>query len=307
MMVLRKTKRTEKRFKAGQPWTEAEVARLVKLYPKMNNRDLAAAFGRSVWGIIGKARELDLKKDYTGGYRRQSCMNPILWSDNEEELLVELFPSTPNEEVAEKIGRTLGAIANKARKMGLWKMEFWSEDEDQLLKKLYKKLSYEQLARRLGRTRGATQIRVIVLGLECKVDNWTEDEIDFLKKTYSQMTYPQIARKLGRTWTAVAAKAEKIGFTKHHHWSHADVHKLSQLYARFTARQIAMIMGCSYGLVRSKIRLLGLRKEVDITKDDRCPVLKSISNNYQRRSECNHVAADRFDEGQISNATVAVM
>jgi len=304
---LRRIKRTEKRFKAGRPWTEAEVARLVKLYPTNSNKDLAVKFGRSVWGIIGEARSLGLEKDYAHGYRRQSCMNPMPWSGNEEELLAELFPGTPNEEIAEKIGRTLGAIANKARKMGLRKMEFWSQEEDDLLKKLYRDLTYEQLAKRLERSKGAVQIRVIVLGLECKVDNWTEDEIDFLKKSYSQMTYPQIARKLGRTWTAVAAKAEKLGFTKHHHWSQADVQKLRQLYVRFTARQIAEIMGCSYGLVRSKIRLLGLRKEADVSKDDRCSVLKSISNNHQRRSERDHVAADRFDKDPAGNAAVAVM
>ncbi|MCK5172872.1 MAG: hypothetical protein KAR47_05740 [Planctomycetes bacterium] len=304
---MRKTKRTEKRFKAGLPWTEADVARLVKLYPKTGNRDLAAEFGRPLWGIIGKARALELEKNYADGYRRQSCLNPMPWSSNEVERLAKLFPTTPNEEIAERIGRSLDAIANKARKMGLRKMEFWSEEEDKLLKKLYKKLSYEQLARRLGRTRGATQIRVIVLGLECKVDKWTEDEIDFLKKTYLQMTYHQIAQKLGRTWPAVAAKAENMGFIKLHHWPEADVQKLRQLYARFTARQIAEIMGCSYSAVRNKIHLLGLRKEADVTKEDRCLVFNLVSNDYQRESERHLVAASPLDKGRVSNAAVAVM
>ena len=306
-MTVRRTKRTKKRSNAGLPWTEIEVARLVKFYPTNSSKDLAVIFGRSVWGIIDKARELDLKKDYADSYQRQYPLSCSKWSTKEMGLLRKLFFATANEEIAEKIGRSLDAIANKARKMGLRKMEFWSEDEDKLLKKLYKKLSYEQLAQRLGRTRGATQIRVIVLDLECKVNDWTEDEINFLKKSYSQMTYPQMAQKLGRTWTAVAAKAKKLGFSKHHHWSEADVHKLKQLYTRFTVRQIAEIMGCSYSAVRSKIHLLRLRKEADVTKYDRCFAFKSTNNNYQRRSESNHVAADRFDKDQVSNAAVAVM
>ena len=263
-MRLRKTKRTEKRFRAGMAWTKAEVAQLVKLYPKKRNRDLAVKFGRSVQGIIGKSRGLGLEKDYAQGYRRQYPLESNYWSEREEELLAELFTTTPNEEIAERIGRSLYAIDNKARKMGLRKMVFWSEDEDELLKKIYKALSYEQLAQRLGRTEGAIKSRVIVLGLEYKVANWTEDEIDFLKKSYSQMTYPQIAEKLGRTWTAVAAKAEKMGFTKNHHWYEADALKLRQLYARFTTRQIAEIMGCSCSSVQLKVRVLALRKEAAI-------------------------------------------
>jgi len=121
-------------------WTEAEVARLIKLYPKTRNRDLVVEFGRSVLGIIGKARGLGLKKDCAGGYRWQQSLNPMPWSTEETNLLRRLFPTTPNEEIAERIGRSLDAIANKARKMGLRKMKFWSEDEDKLLKKLHKKL-----------------------------------------------------------------------------------------------------------------------------------------------------------------------
>lgn len=221
-MAVRRTKRTKKRFNAGLPWNEAEETQLLELYPTSSNKDLSVKFGRPVWGIIGKARSLDLKKDYARGYRRQSCMNPMSWSGNEEELLAELFSTTPNEEIAKKIGRSLDAIANKARKLGLRKMEFWSKEEDDLLKKLYKKSSYEQLAQRLGRTRGATQIRVIVLGLECKVDDWTEDENDFLRNNYRAMGYQAIAEHLGRTYGAVAARAKRIGIIKKHSLRKAD-------------------------------------------------------------------------------------
>lgn len=284
-MAVRRTKRTEKRFNAGLPWIETEVAHLISLYPTNSNKDLAVRFGRPVWGITGKARALGLKKNYAGRYRRQLCTAPAPWSGEEKNLLTKLFPTTPNEEIAERIGRSLDAIVSKARRMKLRKMDFWTEAEDELLRKFYKELSYEQLSRCLGRSSGAIQIRVIVSGLECKVDNWTEEEIDFLKKSYSQMTYPQIAQKLGRTLAAVAAKAEKLGFRKHHHWSQSDVRKLRQLYAKFTARQVAEIMGRSYGSVRGRINLLGLHKEADISKRDRCTVFKSIGDDRRRESE----------------------
>lgn len=212
--ALRKSKRTEKRFNACLPWSRAEVAKLTKLYPMTSDKDLAVILARPVWGVTGKARTLRLEKDYAGGYRRQQCFSPVPWSDNEEKSLQALFPTTPNEEIAETLGRSLNAVLMKSRKLGLRKMEFWSKDEDELLKKLYKNLSYKQLAQRLERTKSAVQIRVITLGLECKVENWTEDEMNFLKKSYRRMTYYKIGEKLGRTWTAVARKAKNMGLVK---------------------------------------------------------------------------------------------
>jgi len=261
-MPLRRTKRTEKRHKAGLPWTEAEVAQLKELYPKTAKNDLALRFGRSIWGIIGKARALGLKRDYGSSYGRQPCINPVLWSGEEEELLRTLFPATPNEEIAEVLGRSLGAVCGKSRKLGLRKMEIWMETEDELLKGLYRTLSYEQLAKQLGRSRSSVQIRVITLGLESKVENWAEEEIDYLQRTHSLMTYQTIAKELGRTWKAVAAKADKMGFIKSRCWSEADIQRLKLLYARLTARQVAERMGRSYTSVRNRIRLLGLRKSL---------------------------------------------
>lgn len=288
-------------------WSEAEVSRLTKLYPKTRNRDLAVEFGRPLWGIAGKARGLGLKKDYARGYRRQYPLEINLWSQREENLLAELFATTPNEEIAERIGRSLDAIANKARKMGLRKMEFWSEDEDTLLKRLYKKLSYAQLAQQLERTKSAVQIRVAVLGLECKVDNWTENEIDFLEKSYLQMTYRQIGEKLGRTWTAVAAKAERAGLTKNHYWSETDTRKLSQLYIIFSARKVAEIMDRPYSAVRGKIRLLGLRKEAEATQKNRSFALKMFVDEYSGQQQHHVFAAKAFDKNYVSNALAAVI
>ena len=261
MSAVLRTKRTEKKPNSGLPWTETEVTQLKMLYPKTSDKDLAAILARPAWGVTGKARALGLKKDYAGGYQRQQCDNPLAWSAEEEQLLTELFPTITNEEIAEQIGRTLSAIANKARNMGLRKQYFWSATEDDLLKKFYKKLTYRKLAQLLGRTKSAVQIRVITLGLECKVENWTEDEIEFLKKSYRKMTYHKIGEKLGRAWTAVAAKAENIGLIKKYHWTKAEIQKLKRLHTSFTALQIAEMMGYPLKAVQDRIRRLHLNKE----------------------------------------------
>ena len=274
-------------------WTETDIARLVKLYPKTSNKDLAVEFGRPVLGVIGKARGLGLKKDYISSHLRQQS---AAWSSEEEETLIELFPTTPNEEIAEKIGRGLGAIAKKAAKLGLRKMEFWSEANDEHLTRLYKTLSYNQLASQLGRSRLAVQIRVITLGLDSKVESWAESEIDFLRKNYRGMRFQTIAEELGRTCEAVSEKAGRMGFVKNHSWSESDIRKLKELYVRYTARQAAEMMGRSYKSVQSRIKLLGLNKKSNTAKEERDSVIKLVTNDHQIRTDRHFVGSGRFDK-----------
>lgn len=213
-MTLRKTKKTKKRFQTGAQWTNADVTSLVKLYPVHSNQELAAIFGRSELGIMGKARALKLRKNSIGSsQRRQSCYSHP-WSIQQEILLQELFPSTPNEEIADILDRSTNAVAIKARRIGLRKMEFWTELEDEQVKTLYTKLSYQQLAERLNRTKGAVQIRIITLGLQCKVENWSDQEVAFLKKAFSQRNLDTIAIHLGRTPGAVARKSALLGLMR---------------------------------------------------------------------------------------------
>lgn len=113
-----------------------------------------------------------------------------------------------------RLARLYPKMANKAKKMGLRKIEFWSEYEDEQLEKFYKTLTYGQLAERLRRTIASVKARIITVSLECKVENWINDESDFLIINHRSMRYQAIAEHLGRTYGSVAEKARKIGITK---------------------------------------------------------------------------------------------
>lgn len=297
-MALRKTKRSKKRFKAGLPWTKAEVAHLISLYPKNSNRDLAAGFGRPEWGIIGKARELALKKDYTDGYRRRQSLDVVPWSTTEINMLRKLYPTTPNEEIAEKIGRTLDAIHMKARRLGLRKMEFWAKEEDELLKKLYQRLRYDHLAELLGRTTSSIMTRTNTLGLERKVGNWTEDETNFLKNSYSEMDFCVIAKKLGRTEATVAQKASRIGLIQNHYWSERDNQRLKELYPKFTARQLAERLDHSFNSVRNKIKQLRLCKKIRGVKKDKHLTFEFSEDDRSRVLEYRIAAVNKFGKSE---------
>ena len=52
------SKRTKKVYREGRKWSEAEIARFQKLYPKYHNSRLAEMFNRTVNAVKKKARKL---------------------------------------------------------------------------------------------------------------------------------------------------------------------------------------------------------------------------------------------------------
>lgn len=258
---MRRVRRTSQKPNAGLAWTARDIALLAELYPTCNNRDLADRLGRSEWAVVGKARGLGLTKDYRRGYRRRSG-EPCPWSSEETDLLHMLYPTTPNEEIAERMGRSRDAVHMKARRLQLRKMEFWSEREDQFLRDTYRMYPCEEVACRLGRSLGAVKARALTLKLEPKVPQWSDHEVRFLREAYGTRDLSAMAAELGRTRAAVAKKAREMGLVRFRHWSSRDVRKLRQLYPRCTVRDLADKLGRSFESVRYKALQLGLRKQV---------------------------------------------
>ena len=226
---MRRVQRTKRRAKAGLEWTARDVALLVDLYPTCNNHDVAARLGRSEWAVVGKARGLGLTKDCERGYRR-TRWGGRTWSSEETSLLRTLYPTTPDEEIAEQIGRTRNAVHMKARQLQLRKIEFWSEREDRYLRDAYRVCRCDEVARRLGRTLLAVKARAITLKLEPKVPQWSEDEVRFVREAYGTMDLEAIAGELGRTRAAVAKKAHRNGLVRFRHQSGQDAQSLNGLH-----------------------------------------------------------------------------
>lgn len=240
-------------------WTAHDVATLTELYPTSNNRDLAVRLGRSEWAVVGKARGLELTKDGERNCRgRASRGRP--WSSHEMNLLRMLYPTTPNEDIAEHIGRSRNAVHMKARQMELRKMELWGGREDQCLREAYRECSFGELAQRLGRTLPAVKSRAVTLRLDPKIPNWTEEEVQFLRESYGTTDVGTIAGGLGRTRAAVAKKAREIGLVRFRHWSGRDVRRLKELYPRCTLREVADAFGRSCDSIRAKAAQLKLSK-----------------------------------------------
>ena len=100
-------------------------------------------------------KKVDIKKSR---YRR--------WSEDEIKLLKSLFPRGKAGKIAEKTGRSLTAVRQKARELGLTKRLYpWSKKDLILLKKLYPSKMAQQIADQIGRSLPAIQRRIQRLGL----------------------------------------------------------------------------------------------------------------------------------------------
>jgi Holliday junction resolvase len=108
------------------------------------------------------------------------------WTEEEDRILRELYPTTDTEELAQRLGRSRHAVNRRAASLGIrkdpefvrlvktlsWrkgkkKEMLWTKEEEEELRRLYLEegLPVEEIARRLNRTESAIRNRVRFLGI----------------------------------------------------------------------------------------------------------------------------------------------
>ena len=106
----------------GRAWTEPELRRLRRLYPRTRTADIARALGRPLSGVKTKANDLGLRKPVIG--RK--------WTAREIRTLRALYADTPAAEIAAALGRQRHEIyyqasALKLRKSKSFKSRFMKQ------------------------------------------------------------------------------------------------------------------------------------------------------------------------------------
>ena len=92
----------------------------------------------------------------------------VAWSEDELKLLKKLFPRGRAREIAERIGRPLTAVRQKAYSMGIKTRErrLWSANEVKLLKKPYPSENTQSIADKLGRSSEWVRHKANLIGLK---------------------------------------------------------------------------------------------------------------------------------------------
>ena len=147
---------------------------------------------------------------------------PRPWSDDEIEILKELYAEKPSEELAEQLGRSLAAVRQRAHMLGLKRKIQYEErlrpEDIALLKELYPECPIPEIAKRLGRTVAAVKNRAHQLAINRKswCDKlWTAQELQLLREMYPlHKDIQDIAERIGRSPGTVRAKAYSIGLRR---------------------------------------------------------------------------------------------
>lgn len=97
--------------RAPKFWTEEKEAELRQLYPNHTSAEVAQIMRISRNSVESRVIVLGLQK----------CIKPAEWTQEENRLLAVLFPVTDNAVLAERFGRSVYAVAQHARALGVYK------------------------------------------------------------------------------------------------------------------------------------------------------------------------------------------
>ena len=111
------------RIQQNTRWTRDEVMELRRLYGTRSDEDLAAIFGRSLDSVQRVAKKYCLAKDKAFLKRQlgDGASRMPRWDEEELALLREIYPKTPNLEIAQRLNRSVKSIVSKAHNLGLRK------------------------------------------------------------------------------------------------------------------------------------------------------------------------------------------
>jgi hypothetical protein len=100
---------------AHAPYTEAEKAALVRLWPRAVASQLAEALPGRTWNSMQhQAKVLKVRRTYRG-----DGTNKLTWSKEHQDLLRKYYPTHGRQYVADLVGRKPGAVASQAWQMGV--------------------------------------------------------------------------------------------------------------------------------------------------------------------------------------------
>ena len=111
------------RIQQNGRWTRDEVNELRRLYGTRTDEDLAAIFGRSLDAVQRIAKTYCLAKDRAFLKRQNGdgASRMPRWDEEELTLLREIYPKTPNLEIAQRLNRSVKSIVSKAHNLGIKK------------------------------------------------------------------------------------------------------------------------------------------------------------------------------------------
>ena len=296
--------------KTSKRWTEEEIELLKLMSTKYLNKTIAKKLGRTVQEVNKKARLLGIDlifkrpvwKKWKIKFLKENLnsmsitqisehlevnyyqimekieelgltYNSNRWTEEEEQILIELSSKCYIREIAKVLNRTELSIISKANKMNLdyitLNRKYTSEELD-FIKNNWQIITVSDMARHLKVSRTMIQRQADLMGLPKLGNNpyikWTDEEIEKLRNLSQNKTITELAKYFKTTNEAIQTVAsrncidlidEKV------HWTEEDNLLLKEYAKTMDLSEIAEKMNRS----TSSIRLQAKRKGISIMKN----------------------------------------
>ena len=185
------------------------------------------------------------------------------WTPEEDERLRELAADgRPWSSIGAEMGRTGGACAGHARKVGIGKPRAamaWTAEEDARLRRAFEDgEDLDAAAAELGRSPKGCESRAFRIGLR-HGGRWTAEEDELLRSSWTgPASAAWCAAELGRTEGAVRARAKGLGLTDG--WAIEEEARLIDLWPSAPMAEVVDECGHTAPQCMAKARSLGVRR-----------------------------------------------
>ena len=195
------------------------------------------------------------------------------WSNEHDNLIIELYKTLNVNEISKQTGFTQGAITARLHKLGVKDIKKFKWDEPTLNKvlELTKTHSIVEISKIMNVSRNTIASKLQRLGVKAvdkRPDNWSEEEIEFLKANYSTMNKEYLAKKLGRSYSTIVSRASMIGIAPERpylarKWTKEDEDCLRKNYNVISRKKIAQKLGRTEEAIHLKAKKMKLGNKTE--------------------------------------------
>jgi len=232
--------------KEGILWTPEEKDTLKKLCAtKTTCQEMASILkGRTPGAVQTQVSVLGIKRV---GYR---------WSDKDDQLLKKIYKKFSDDQLAEKMGRSLMAVRKRRYHLGLEKPSSnWTSEEVAFLTRNFHKLTVLELTETLNRSVAAIYGKAHSIGLK-KLKQYTPLEDAICTGVPRKLA----ANLLNRTWKSIRARRWKIR-QKKKPLSEKEISLLRSLCDKKGVVSLASLLRRTPAVIRKEMQELGLTKK----------------------------------------------
>lgn len=205
------------------------------------------------------------------------------WSNEELEILKELFPNGDKDELIKIFNRKFKTIDAMARKQGLVRTyrtthNVWKNDKNiEYLINNFANESIDILAKKIGTTINNVRFKAYSLGLKRNHFWWTKEKEQVLLDNYYSKSADELCAMLNyNNWSAIRARANILGLKKFH-WDDDKDKFLKEHY--YSANWDFLLSGLGVNkkiTISGRARKLKLERRKKFTKEEN----EFIKNNY---------------------------